>query len=45
MGLRMKMFVNERRSIITEILKEKKRVTVKELAEKICVSEATLRTD
>jgi len=41
----MKMFVNERRSIITEILKEKKRVTVKELAEKICVSEATLRTD
>lgn len=39
------MFVSERRSIIMETLKEKKRVTVKELAERIGVSEATLRTD
>lgn len=39
------MFVAERRSIIMKLLKERHRVTVKELAEKIDVSEATLRTD
>lgn len=40
-----KMFTNERREKILEILREKKRVTVKELAEKLEVSEATLRSD
>jgi DeoR/GlpR family transcriptional regulator of sugar metabolism len=40
-----KMFTNERREKILEILHEKKRVTVKELSEKLEVSEATLRSD
>nr|WP_322787446.1 DeoR/GlpR family DNA-binding transcription regulator [Bhargavaea ginsengi] len=39
------MFVSERRDRIMEILQEKKRVTVKELASEMRVSEATLRTD
>lgn len=39
------MFTNERREKILEILHEKKRVTVKELSEKLEVSEATLRSD
>ncbi|WP_068674980.1 DeoR/GlpR family DNA-binding transcription regulator [Oceanobacillus sp. Castelsardo] len=41
----MKMFVSERRNIIMKVLKENKRITVKELAKEINVSEATLRTD
>ncbi|MCP3027821.1 DeoR/GlpR family DNA-binding transcription regulator [Halobacillus sp. A5] len=41
----MKMFVSERRNKIMQLLDEKKRVTVKELAAHIGVSEATLRTD
>ncbi|WP_404455055.1 DeoR/GlpR family DNA-binding transcription regulator [Oceanobacillus kapialis] len=41
----MKMFVSERRSIIMKLLKEKRRITVKELASEIGVSEATLRID
>ena len=41
----MKMFVSERRDRIMEVLHEKKRVTVKELASEMGVSEATLRTD
>jgi DeoR/GlpR family transcriptional regulator of sugar metabolism len=40
-----KMFTNERREKILEILHEKKRVTVKELSEQLDVSEATLRSD
>jgi|SRR5690625_116612 len=39
------MFVSERRNIIMKLLKKKKRITVKELALEIGVSEATLRTD
>ncbi|WP_404459564.1 DeoR/GlpR family DNA-binding transcription regulator [Oceanobacillus kapialis] len=39
------MFVNERRSTILRLLKAKKRITVKELALEIGVSEATLRMD
>lgn len=41
----MKMFVSERRNLIVKLLKENKRVTVKDLAEQISVSEATLRAD
>lgn len=41
----MKMFVNERRNVIIEILNEKKRVTVKELSKHVGVSDATLRAD
>lgn len=41
----MKMFVTERRNKILQLLEEKKRITVKELAREINVSEATLRTD
>lgn len=41
----MKLFASERRQQIMELLKEKKRITVKELAVEIDVSEATLRTD
>lgn len=41
----MKMFVTERRNKIMQLLHEKKRLTVKDLALKIGVSEATLRTD
>ncbi|CDQ19374.1 DeoR/GlpR family DNA-binding transcription regulator [Halobacillus karajensis] len=41
----MKMFVSERRNKIMQLLNKKKRVTVKELAAHIGVSEATLRTD
>ncbi|ASK63929.1 transcriptional regulator [Virgibacillus phasianinus] len=41
----MKMFVNERRNKIMQLLYDKKRVTVKELSSHIGVSEATLRTD
>ncbi|NBJ71486.1 MULTISPECIES: DeoR/GlpR family DNA-binding transcription regulator [Clostridia] len=41
----MKMFVTERRDKIINLLQEKKRVTVKELASEIGVSEATLRSD
>ncbi|MBE6185013.1 DeoR/GlpR family DNA-binding transcription regulator [Heyndrickxia ginsengihumi] len=41
----MKMFAYERRSKIIEILQDKKRISVKELASQIGVSEATLRTD
>ena len=39
------MFVSERRNIIMNLLKKNKRITVKELAVDIGVSEATLRTD
>ncbi|MFA1819999.1 DeoR/GlpR family DNA-binding transcription regulator [Virgibacillus oceani] len=41
----MKLFVSERRNTIMELLKEKKRITVKELSIEIGVSEATLRAD
>ncbi|WP_019378086.1 DeoR/GlpR family DNA-binding transcription regulator [Virgibacillus halodenitrificans] len=41
----MKMFVTERRQAIMELLHDKKRLTVKELATEIGVSEATLRAD
>src|SRR5690625_277974 len=41
----MKMFVTERRNKIMQLLHEKKRLTVKDLALKIGVSEATVRTD
>lgn len=41
----MKMFVLERRSKIMHLLQNKQRLTVKELAIKIGVSEATLRSD
>ncbi|SFA41351.1 MULTISPECIES: DeoR/GlpR family DNA-binding transcription regulator [Parageobacillus] len=40
-----KMFVTERRNKILEYLSIKKRATVKELSEKLSVSEATLRSD
>jgi DeoR/GlpR family transcriptional regulator of sugar metabolism len=40
-----KLFATERRELILNILREKKRVTVKELSKEINVSEATLRTD
>lgn len=39
------MFVSERRSQIMHFLQDKQRLTVKELASKIGVSEATLRSD
>ncbi|EQB37581.1 hypothetical protein M948_03260 [Virgibacillus sp. CM-4] len=41
----MKMFASERRSKIIDLLHERKRITVKEIASQIGVSEATLRTD
>lgn len=41
----MKMFVSERRSKIMDLLHDKQRLTVKELATNVGVSEATLRTD
>jgi len=41
----MKMFASERRDKIIQILNNQRRVTVKELASEIGVSEATLRTD
>jgi len=41
----MKMFVLERRSKIMSLLQNKRRLTVKELAKRIGVSEATLRSD
>lgn len=41
----MKMFVTERRSKIIELLNEKQRLTVLELANSLGVSEATLRSD
>lgn len=41
----MKLFVTERRETIMNLLKKYKRMTVKELASQIDVSEATLRTD
>ncbi|WP_042221948.1 DeoR/GlpR family DNA-binding transcription regulator [Oceanobacillus manasiensis] len=41
----MKMFVDERRNKILQLLNDKQRLTVKELANQIGVSEATLRTD
>lgn len=41
----MKMFVSERRNKIMHLLQDKQRLTVKELASKIGVSEATLRSD
>lgn len=40
-----KMFTSERRQLILNILHEKKRITVKDLAKSLTVSEATLRTD
>lgn len=40
-----KMFAEERRKQILEILFEKKRVTIQELANAIEVSDATLRND
>ena len=40
-----KLFASERRKIIMDILKEKNRVTVKDLVNEVNVSEATLRTD
>ncbi len=39
------MFAAERRNVILEILKDKKRITVKELSQMLNVSEATLRSD
>lgn len=41
----MKMFASERRNKVMQLLYDKKRITVKELAIQIGVSEATLRTD
>ncbi|WP_394238726.1 DeoR/GlpR family DNA-binding transcription regulator [Niallia oryzisoli] len=41
----MKMFASERKNIIMQILHEQERITVKDLAKEIGVSEATLRTD
>lgn len=41
----MKMFATERRKTIMDLLQNKKRLTVKELAKEINVSEATLRAD
>jgi DeoR/GlpR family transcriptional regulator of sugar metabolism len=41
----MKMFIEERRQTIMEYLTQHTRATVKELAEYLSVSEATLRTD
>lgn len=41
----MKMFANERRQLILDILNQQKRITVKELSEQTRVSEATLRMD
>ena len=41
----MKMFVTERRNKIMQLLHDKQRLTVKDLASKIGVSEATLRSD
>ncbi|WP_071393381.1 DeoR/GlpR family DNA-binding transcription regulator [Bacillus tuaregi] len=41
----MKMFASERKNIIMQILQEQERITVKDLAKEIGVSEATLRTD
>ncbi|MCF3944537.1 DeoR/GlpR family DNA-binding transcription regulator [Oceanobacillus alkalisoli] len=41
----MKMFASERRDKILQLLQDKGRVTVKELASNLDVSEATLRTD
>lgn len=41
----MKMFATERRKAIMNLLHNKKRLTVKELAKEIDVSEATLRAD
>lgn len=40
-----KLFTTERRQLILDILEEKKRVTVKDLAKAVNVSDATLRTD
>ncbi|WP_353626412.1 DeoR/GlpR family DNA-binding transcription regulator [Bacillus sp. JCM 19041] len=40
-----KMFVAERRDSIMEALRESKRITVKELSDRLNVSEATLRVD
>jgi DeoR/GlpR family transcriptional regulator of sugar metabolism len=40
-----KLFASERRQLILDLLGEKKRVTVKDLAKDVSVSEATLRTD
>lgn len=40
-----KLFATERRELILNILEEKKRITVKDLAKDVNVSEATLRTD
>ncbi|RDW20799.1 DeoR/GlpR family DNA-binding transcription regulator [Oceanobacillus chungangensis] len=39
------MFAEERRNLILKLLQEEKRLTVKELAKSLSVSEATLRTD
>lgn len=41
----MKMFASERRNTIMQILHDQQRITVKELAKQIDVSEATLRID
>ncbi|AKG73496.1 DeoR/GlpR family DNA-binding transcription regulator [Salinicoccus halodurans] len=41
----MKMFASERRNKIMHLLHDKQRITVKELAKKTGVSEATLRSD
>ena len=40
-----KLFATERRQLILRHLTDKKRITVKDLAKDINVSEATLRTD
>ncbi|WP_409300291.1 DeoR/GlpR family DNA-binding transcription regulator [Peribacillus sp. SCS-155] len=40
-----KLFATERRQKILDLLHDKQRITVKELSEKLHVSEATLRTD
>jgi len=40
-----KLFATERRKLILDILQQKKRITVKELANRVNFSEATLRTD
>ncbi|SFJ52470.1 transcriptional regulator, DeoR family [Halobacillus dabanensis] len=41
----MKMFASERRNEIMKILQQKQRLTVKEIAEQISTSEATIRAD
>src|SRR5699024_1451661 len=43
--INMKMFASERQDRIVELLKEQRRITIRELADEMNVSKATLRTD